>query len=70
MSTKIDASLWALEHGTSVVVANGLKADALLSVLSGKKFGTFFVQENSCTKDNTEKIAAEGIPTLKFKRMD
>lgn len=60
MSTKIDASLWAVDQGTSVVIANGLKSDALKTVISGKKFGTFFVPVNTCTDDSTEKVAAEG----------
>ncbi|XP_050303262.1 delta-1-pyrroline-5-carboxylate synthase-like [Anthonomus grandis grandis] len=58
MQSKIASSLWAVDHGTSVVVANGLKADTLKAVLSGKKIGTFFRQPNLCDEDNTEIIAA------------
>ncbi|KAL1505360.1 hypothetical protein ABEB36_004945 [Hypothenemus hampei] len=59
ISTKIAASLWAVDHGTAVVVANGMKMNAIKTVVSGKKFGTFFVSENICQEDTTEKTAAD-----------
>uniref|UniRef100_A0AAR5Q5F0 Delta-1-pyrroline-5-carboxylate synthase n=1 Tax=Dendroctonus ponderosae TaxID=77166 RepID=A0AAR5Q5F0_DENPD len=59
ISTKIDAALWAVDQGTSVVVANGMISDALKTVISGKKFGTFFVPGNTCNDDTTEKVAAD-----------
>lgn len=60
METKVDAALWAVNNGTTVVVASGLKENSIKTVLSGKKFGTLFVESNICEDDNTEKIAAEG----------
>ncbi|XP_030755687.1 delta-1-pyrroline-5-carboxylate synthase-like isoform X2 [Sitophilus oryzae] len=57
MQTKVNSGLWALAHGTSVVICNGKTPDIMQTVLSGKKVGTFFSLA-ACEDDSTEKIAA------------
>ncbi|CAB3990250.1 delta-1-pyrroline-5-carboxylate synthase isoform X2, partial [Paramuricea clavata] len=44
MESKVKSSIWALERGTSVVVANGVGSEyhALSKIMSGCKIGTFF----------------------------
>ncbi|CAG9773064.1 unnamed protein product [Ceutorhynchus assimilis] len=59
MDSKINAALWAVAHGTAVVVANGMTIDSIKTVVSGKKFGTMFIDSSICQDDNTEQIASE-----------
>lgn len=43
MESKVKAAAWALERGTSVVIANGTSSDYVIrQVLDGRKVGTFF----------------------------
>ncbi|XP_046850990.1 delta-1-pyrroline-5-carboxylate synthase-like isoform X2 [Xenia sp. Carnegie-2017] len=44
MESKVKSSIWALERGTSVVIANGVGSEyhALSKIMTGKKIGTFF----------------------------
>ncbi|XP_074614751.1 delta-1-pyrroline-5-carboxylate synthase-like isoform X6 [Acropora palmata] len=43
MESKVKAASWALERGTSVVIANGTSSDYVIrQVLDGRKVGTFF----------------------------
>ncbi|XP_068709914.1 delta-1-pyrroline-5-carboxylate synthase-like isoform X1 [Montipora capricornis] len=43
MESKVKAAKWALERGTSVVIANGTSSDYVIrQVLDGRKVGTFF----------------------------
>lgn len=41
---QVKSSIWALERGTSVVIANGVGSEyhALSKIMTGKKIGTFF----------------------------
>ncbi|KAF7286716.1 hypothetical protein GWI33_004340 [Rhynchophorus ferrugineus] len=57
MESKVSSSLWALDHGVSVVICNGMKQDAIKTVLSGKKFGTIFAHKE-CVDESTDQIAA------------
>jgi hypothetical protein len=42
--TQVRASLWALEHDVSVVITNGFAHNAIVNVVNGKKYGTFFTK--------------------------
>lgn len=44
MDSKVNAALWALDRGVSVVICNGTQEKAIKSILSGRKIGTFFTQ--------------------------
>ena len=34
--------MWALENGSSVVIANGMKYNTIRKVMAGQKIGSFF----------------------------
>ncbi|XP_063221326.1 delta-1-pyrroline-5-carboxylate synthase isoform X2 [Bacillus rossius redtenbacheri] len=42
MDSKVEAATWALEHGVSVVICNGMQEKAIKTILDGRKIGTFF----------------------------
>lgn len=44
MESKVKSAVWALERGTSVVIANGVGStyNALSKIMEGRKIGTFF----------------------------
>lgn len=44
MESKVRSSVWALERGTSVVVANGTGEDyhVIRDIIHGRNVGTFF----------------------------
>ncbi|XP_016921390.2 delta-1-pyrroline-5-carboxylate synthase isoform X2 [Apis cerana] len=44
MDAKVNAALWALDRGVSVVICNGTQEKAIKNILSGRKIGTFFTQ--------------------------
>lgn len=44
MDSKVNAALWAMDRGVSVVICNGTQEKAIKSILSGRKIGTFFTQ--------------------------
>ncbi|CAK9805955.1 Delta-1-pyrroline-5-carboxylate synthase [Anthophora quadrimaculata] len=49
MDSKVNAALWALDRGVSVVICNGTQEKAIKSILSGRKIGTFFTQTTEST---------------------
>ncbi|KOC68265.1 Delta-1-pyrroline-5-carboxylate synthase [Habropoda laboriosa] len=49
MDSKVNAALWALDRGVSVVICNGTQEKAVKSILSGRKIGTFFTQTTEST---------------------
>ncbi|CAK9831022.1 Delta-1-pyrroline-5-carboxylate synthase [Anthophora retusa] len=49
MDSKVNAALWALDRGVSVVICNGTQEKAIKSILSGRKIGTFFTQTSEST---------------------
>lgn len=54
------AAAWALERGTSVVIANGTSSDYVIrQVLDGRKVGTFFTMVEE-TGPSVENQAAGG----------
>ncbi|XP_060526646.1 delta-1-pyrroline-5-carboxylate synthase [Cylas formicarius] len=42
MDSKVNAAMWALDRGVSVVICNGMAKEAIKNILSGRKLGTFF----------------------------
>ena len=34
--------MWALEHGSTVVICNGMKHNSIRKIVDGQKIGTFF----------------------------
>ncbi|XP_012141732.1 delta[1]-pyrroline-5-carboxylate synthase [Megachile rotundata] len=49
MDAKVNAALWALDRGVSVVICNGTQEKAIKNILSGRKIGTFFTQTSEST---------------------
>lgn len=63
MESKVKAAAWALERGTSVVIANGTGSDYVIrEVLDGRKVGTFFtmVDEPGPSVENQAAAARKG----------
>ncbi|XP_033322914.1 delta[1]-pyrroline-5-carboxylate synthase isoform X1 [Megalopta genalis] len=44
MDSKVNAALWALDRGVSVVICNGMQEKAVKSILAGRKIGTLFTE--------------------------
>ncbi|XP_043257087.1 delta-1-pyrroline-5-carboxylate synthase isoform X1 [Colletes gigas] len=49
MDAKVNAALWALDRGVSVVICNGTQEKAIKSILSGRKIGTLFTETTGFT---------------------
>ncbi|XP_014235949.1 delta-1-pyrroline-5-carboxylate synthase [Trichogramma pretiosum] len=47
MDSKVNAALWALDRGVSVVICNGTQDKAIKSIMGGRKVGTFFTETTS-----------------------
>ncbi|XP_043267058.1 delta-1-pyrroline-5-carboxylate synthase [Venturia canescens] len=56
MDSKVNAALWALDRGVSVVICNGTQEKAIKSIMGGRKIGTFFT-ESSTTSAPVEVVA-------------
>ncbi|KAM9424031.1 delta-1-pyrroline-5-carboxylate synthase [Pholidichthys leucotaenia] len=61
MEAKVKAALWALQGGTSVVIANGtnpkVTGHVITDIVAGKKVGTFFSEikpAGPCVEEQTE----------------
>ncbi|OAD52349.1 Delta-1-pyrroline-5-carboxylate synthase [Eufriesea mexicana] len=69
MDAKVNAALWALDRGVSVVICNGTQEKAVEYILSGRKIGTFFTQTTE-TSTPVEVVAEDGktlfYPVAKF----
>ena len=46
MDSKSKAAVWALDHGVSVVICNGLKDNAIKDIVGGRRVGTFIAKTN------------------------
>ncbi|XP_066997087.1 delta-1-pyrroline-5-carboxylate synthase isoform X4 [Anabrus simplex] len=46
MDSKVKAATWALDHGVSVVICNGMQEKAIKTILAGRKIGTFFTDSS------------------------
>lgn len=66
MDAKVNAALWALDRGVSVVICNGTQEKAIKNILSGRKIGTFFTQttETSTPVEVVAEDARIGSRTL------
>ena len=65
MESKVKSALWALEHGSSVVICNGMRHNSIRKIIDGQKIGTFFTQ---ATPDATpvDILAKNGNQTYIF----
>ncbi|XP_051163857.1 delta-1-pyrroline-5-carboxylate synthase isoform X1 [Leptopilina boulardi] len=61
MDAKVNAALWALDRGVSVVICNGTQEKAIKSILSGRKIGTLFTE--STTSSAPVEVVAENART-------
>lgn len=59
MESKVASAAWAVDHGVSVVICNGMEDHAINKIMSGKRIGTFFthVTEESVS---THTLAQKG----------
>ncbi|KPP62696.1 delta-1-pyrroline-5-carboxylate synthase-like [Scleropages formosus] len=70
MEAKVKAALWALQGGTSVVIANGtdpkVTGHVITDIVDGKKVGTFFseVKPAGPTVEQQAEMARQGGRTL------
>lgn len=46
MDSKSKAATWALDHGVSVVICNGLQDNAIKDIVAGRRVGTFIAKTN------------------------
>ncbi|XP_002124794.2 delta-1-pyrroline-5-carboxylate synthase-like [Ciona intestinalis] len=65
MGSKVQAAVWSLEHGTSVVICNGCNANgpSITDIVNGKNVGTFFTTEVTNSENATnqaERARADG----------
>nr|CAD7585726.1 unnamed protein product [Timema genevievae] len=59
MDGKVEAATWALEHGVSVVICNGMQEKAIKTILAGRKIGTFFTDSNHAVGTTSVDVLAE-----------
>nr|CAB3220944.1 delta-1-pyrroline-5-carboxylate synthase-like [Phallusia mammillata] len=67
MDSKLQAAVWSLQHGTSVVICNGFSRGlALLDIVEGRKTGTFFTEAKDSNTDASSQAhdAKEGSRKL------
>ncbi|XP_066145413.1 delta-1-pyrroline-5-carboxylate synthase [Euwallacea fornicatus] len=57
MDSKVNSAIWALDRGVSVVICNGYAKEAIKTILSGRKIGTFFTDSAVVGSVPTEVIA-------------
>ncbi|XP_030755716.1 delta-1-pyrroline-5-carboxylate synthase [Sitophilus oryzae] len=57
MDSKVNSAIWALDRGVSVVICNGMAKEAIKTILSGRKIGTFFTDSANVGSVPTEIIA-------------
>lgn len=59
MDAKVNAAVWALDRGVTVVICNGMQEKAIKTILGGRKVGTLFTESTLGTPP-TEVIAENG----------
>lgn len=47
MDSKVKSAAWALDRGVTAVICNGDQEEAIKTIISGRKVGTFFTQTTS-----------------------
>ncbi|XP_064599761.1 delta-1-pyrroline-5-carboxylate synthase-like [Liolophura sinensis] len=62
MESKVRAAEWAMKHGTSVVICNGMEDNAILNIHHGRKVGTFFtdVKTTTASVEDQAMLARDG----------
>ncbi|XP_049872427.1 delta-1-pyrroline-5-carboxylate synthase isoform X2 [Pectinophora gossypiella] len=67
MDSKVNAATWAMARGVSVVICNGMQENAIKTIITGRKVGTFFtdhVINTSASVDVLAENARSGSRTL------
>jgi delta-1-pyrroline-5-carboxylate synthetase len=64
----VEAATWALDHGVSVVICNGMEDNAIKTILDGKKIGTFFTDHKS-SRLPVETLADNGAKNAKMVKL-
>lgn len=54
------SALYALDHGVSVVICNGMQEKAVKSILTGRRLGTFFTESGAAQTAPVEILAENG----------
>jgi delta-1-pyrroline-5-carboxylate synthetase len=49
MEAKVGAAVWAWEQGVGVVICNGNNSTSIRDVMSGRRIGTFFSEDEEAT---------------------
>jgi delta-1-pyrroline-5-carboxylate synthetase len=65
LNIQVEAATWALDHGVSVVICNGMEDNAIKTILDGKKIGTFFTDHKS-SRLPVETLADNGAENSEF----
>ncbi|KAJ8914964.1 hypothetical protein NQ315_002488, partial [Exocentrus adspersus] len=63
MDSKVNSATWALDRGVSVVICNGMQDNAIKTILSGRKVGTFFTDSSANTITVSTEVMAENART-------
>ncbi|XP_034245461.1 delta-1-pyrroline-5-carboxylate synthase [Thrips palmi] len=58
MDSKVQAATWALDRGVCVVICNGMQEQAIKTILTGRKLGTFFTS-GSASSASTDVVAEQ-----------
>lgn len=58
MDSKVQAATWALDRGVCVVICNGMQEQAIKTILTGRKLGTFFTS-GSTSSTSTDVVAEQ-----------
>ncbi|XP_046977710.1 delta-1-pyrroline-5-carboxylate synthase isoform X2 [Vanessa cardui] len=58
MDSKVQAATWAMARGVSVVICNGMQDNAIKTIISGRKVGTFFT-DSATTSSTSVDVMAE-----------
>ncbi|XP_050348585.1 delta-1-pyrroline-5-carboxylate synthase isoform X2 [Nymphalis io] len=57
MDSKVNAATWAMARGVSVVICNGMQDNAIKTIISGRKVGTFFTDSATTSSVSVDVIA-------------
>ncbi|PSN57805.1 Delta-1-pyrroline-5-carboxylate synthase [Blattella germanica] len=59
MDSKVKSATWALDHGVSVVICNGMQDNAVKTILAGRRIGTFFTDAGNAAGSASTDVLAE-----------
>ncbi|XP_026496335.2 delta-1-pyrroline-5-carboxylate synthase isoform X1 [Vanessa tameamea] len=57
MDSKVQAATWAMARGVSVVICNGMQDNAIKTIISGRKVGTFFTDSATTSATSVDVMA-------------